>query len=544
MSKFEKLGLGKNILKVLEELEFLIPTEIQEKTIPLILDGRDVIGHAFTGSGKTFAFGSGIIEKVIPGNGIQALIITPTRELAVQISKVLKQFSKNTGLKLQEIYGGVDMRRQIIGAKKADILIGTPGRLLDHLQSGNFKLNDIEMLVLDEADRLADMGFLPDVDKIVSQCGSKKQVLLFSATVSKDLHHIIKKYMKNPEQVSVKNYVDPSKLKQYFYDTPKHLKFSLLVSLLKSEKSGIVLVFCNTRRTVDMVVRNLERQGIDSLAIHGGMQQNKRNRVMEQFHSDKASILVCTDVAARGLDIKGVTHVYNYDLPDKAEDYVHRIGRTARAGEKGLAINILSMRDYDNFRRITEQENVNVEQKALPDLEVLRADFSSREERPRGRSFGGGDSRSSGRRGFGGRDSRSSGGRKRDFGKTRGGSREARKFGGGDSGRSSNNREPRRKNNNYGGRDREGGRDFSRNSRNSRNDSFRGGRDSGRSSSDKSSGRNYGRKDRDSSNSRRESFRGRKARDNRGGRDSRSGRDSGRSGSRSPSSFGKKKARR
>lgn len=474
MNEFEKLGLSKKILNVLEELKFSIPTEIQEKTIPLILKGRDVIGHAFTGSGKTLAFGSGIIEKITAGKGIQALIISPTRELAVQIAKVMGIFSKHTGLKIQEIYGGVDMRKQIIGARKADILIGTPGRLLDHLQSGNFRLDNIDVLVLDEADRLADMGFLPDVDKIVSQCGTKRQVLLFSATVSKDLHHIIKKYMSNPEQISIKSYVDPSKLKQYFYDTPSHLKFSLLVNLLKAEKSGIVMVFCNTRRTVDLVVRNLADQGIDSLAIHGGMEQNKRNRIMEEFHGNRADILVCTDVAARGLDIKGVTHVYNYDLPATPEEYVHRVGRTARAGEMGMAVSILSQRDYDNFRRITEKESIKVEQKELPELEILRADF--REEKPRGRSFGG---RDSGRSKFIGRESR--GQPRRDFGSRRGGSREARKF----VGRGNDNRKE------SGNRDGfRGGR--ARDSRSGRIDNFRGrngGRDSNRSSGKKRFGR-------------------------------------------------------
>jgi len=505
MNKFKELGLSKKILDVLEELGFLSPTEIQEKTIPLILEGKDLIGHAFTGSGKTLAFGSGIIEKIVPGKGIQALIIAPTRELAVQITKVMNIFAKNTGLKIEEIYGGMDMQKQVIGAKKADIIIGTPGRLLDHLRSGTFKLDNINFLVLDEADRLADMGFLPDIDKIISQCGTKKQVLLFSATVSKDLYHIIKRYMKNPVQISIKNYVDPSKLKQYFYDTPSHLKFSLLVDLLKKEKSGLVMIFCNTRRTVDLIVRNLERQGINSYAIHGGMEQKKRNKIMEKFHSTKVDILVCTDVAARGLDIKGVTHVYNYDLPKTSEEYIHRIGRTARAGEKGLAISILSQKDYDNFRKITDKESIKIEQKELPYVKSIRADFRSDDSG--GRSFGRRDSSRSGGRNFGGRgrdNNRREGG---SSGRRSGG----RSFGRRDSSHSRDHDSSRSGGRSFGRRDSSHSRDHdssrsggNRSKSRGRNNNRREGGSSGR----RSGGRSFGR--RDSSHSDKKNFRKKK----------------------------------
>jgi len=315
MNEFKKLGLSKKITDVLVELGFEKPTDIQEKTIPLIMKGKDLIGNAATGSGKTLAFASGIIEKVAPGDGIQALVLTPTRELADQIAKVMRTFSKNTPLKTQEIYGGVGFEKQIEGSKKSEIIIGTPGRVLDHLGRGTLDFMELKVLVLDEADRMVDMGFLQDVEKIIGQCPIKRQTLLFSATSSPDVAYVAKKYMRDPVQVTVEQYIDSSKLEQYYYDTPNHLKFSLLVHLLKKESSGIVMVFCNTRKNVDFIAMNLKRYGVSSQAIHGGLEQKKRSRIIEQFHKNEASILICTDVAARGLDINDVSHVYNYDSP-------------------------------------------------------------------------------------------------------------------------------------------------------------------------------------------------------------------------------------
>ena len=203
MNEFKKIGLAGKIVDLLEELQFETPTEIQKKTIPLIMEGKDVIGNAATGSGKTLAFASGIIEKAIPGKGIQALVLTPTRELADQISKVIRSFSKKTSLVTQEIYGGVSLENQVMGAKKAEIIVGTPGRILDHLQRGTLDFFNLKILVLDEADRMVDMGFLPDVEKIIGQCPIKRQTLLFSATTSPDVAYIAKKYMINPQQITV-----------------------------------------------------------------------------------------------------------------------------------------------------------------------------------------------------------------------------------------------------------------------------------------------------------------------------------------------------
>jgi len=386
MNEFKELGLSEKLVKILEELRIITPTEIQAETIPLILKGKDVTGNAATGSGKTLAFASGIIEKITPGKGVQALVLTPTRELAEQIAKVTRAFSRNTELVTHEIFGGVDLERQINKIRKADIIIGTPGRILDHINRRNLKLSEIKILVLDEADRLVDMGFLPDVERIINSCSKNRQTLLFSATTSADIAYIEKKYMKNPSQISVEQYVDASKLKQIFYDVPNHMKFSLLVHLLKEEKSGITMIFCNTRRNVDLISMNLERYDIDSIAIHGGLDQKKRSRIIEKLHKNEAKVLVCTDVAARGLDIKNVTHVYNYDIPSSSEDYIHRIGRTARAGKKGIAVSIVTNRDYDNFRKVVMDDSLKIVQVDLPKMQKITPNFgspNSRDSRPR-----------------------------------------------------------------------------------------------------------------------------------------------------------------
>jgi ATP-dependent RNA helicase DeaD len=381
MNQFKELGLSEKILSVLESMKFNIPTDIQRATIPLILKNRDVIGNASTGSGKTLAFASGIIEKTISGKGIQSLVLTPTRELADQISRVMKDFSRNTKLKSMEIYGGTDIRRQIYGLKKCEIIIGTPGRILDLIKRKELNLSMVKILVLDEADRMVDMGFINDVERIISHCPKQRQTLLFSATTSNRVKDIEKKHLINPATVTVNTHVDPLKLKQSYYEVPASLKFSLLVHLLKQERVGIVMVFCNTRRIVDLVSKNLILNKINCHAIHGGLEQNKRTRIINQFHDNKAEILVCTNVAARGLDIKGVTHVYNYDSSPDSEDYIHRIGRTARAGEKGEAISLISNSDAFNFKNIIKNNKVRVEKKTIPFVEKIEIDKHPKRQR-------------------------------------------------------------------------------------------------------------------------------------------------------------------
>jgi len=271
--------------------------------------------------------------------------------------------------------------------KTADVVVGTPGRILDHLERRTINFKKIEILVLDEADRMLDMGFLEDVEKIIQECHSRKQTLLFSATISSDVVHLAHKYMKNPVEVSGEPCVDPKKLTQFYYDVPDTLKFSLLVHLLKNEESNLTMVFCNTRRNVDFVANNLKFSGINALPIHGGFSQEKRNNAIKQFHAEKAYVLVCTDVAARGLDIKNVSHVYNYDIPKDSKDYIHRIGRTARAGKEGKVINILTGRDYENFRRILRENALDlISEEKLPDeMERISIQWKGRSEEFNGR---------------------------------------------------------------------------------------------------------------------------------------------------------------
>ncbi|HJX50723.1 MAG TPA: DEAD/DEAH box helicase, partial [Candidatus Nanoarchaeia archaeon] len=375
MEKFRKLGLIEPIIKSIQEQEFTEPSEIQEKTIPLILEGKDVIAGAATGSGKTLAFASGIIKNVDSGKGIQALVLTPTRELANQVAGAIYKFSEYKELDVCSIYGGVSLNPQINQLRRADVVVGTPGRILDHLGRRTIDLRKVKILVLDEADRMLDMGFLRDVARIISSCPTNRQTLLFSATISHGVFQLAKKYMKEPIEIAAESYVDPTKLKQVFYEVEPSEKFSLLLHFLKNEKAGSVMVFCNTKRTTDVVARNLNEFGVEALAIHGGYSQEKRNRTMQNFHAKNVLVMVCTDVAARGLDIKGVSHIYNYESPKDSKEYIHRIGRTARAGKEGKVVNIIAQSDYENFRKILYNSEIKISREENPEFERVRANF-------------------------------------------------------------------------------------------------------------------------------------------------------------------------
>lgn len=405
MKSFKELGLSDSILKVVDELKFEKPSEIQEKAIPLAMEGKDVIGGSATGSGKTLAFGAPIIEKIKEGPELQALILTPTRELAEQISESLNKFGKYSHVKTVAVYGGVDIENQMRKMSTANIIAGTPGRILDHLERNTINLSNVEFLVLDEVDRMFDMGFLEDVEKIISHVPKKRQTMIFSATISPEIDHLAKKHTNDAVEVAVESMVDPSKLRQIYYDVSSKIKFSLLVKLLKKEQAKLVMVFCNTRSNADFIGNNLKLNDIDAHVIHGGLTQNRRSNVLGEFHKGKTKVLVCTDVAARGLDIKGVSHVYNYDIPQDPKNYVHRIGRTARAGEDGIAVNIVSDRDYDNFRNVNLMGNLNIEEVETPKVEraKMKINRDRRNNRFGGRrgNFGGKRNDSRGRRNFG-----------------------------------------------------------------------------------------------------------------------------------------------
>jgi len=388
MEKFRELGLSKELTDVLKQSGFEKPSEIQEKAIPIVMKGKDVIGGSSTGSGKTLVFASAIIENLEPNQHVQAMVLTPTRELAEQVATSIKTFGKNKKLNVLAVYGGMRIEPQMKKLSNTDVLVGTPGRVLDLMSRRALRLDKIKFLVLDEVDKMFDMGFSRDVERIISECPKERQTMMFSATVSQEIDYLSKKYTVNPIEVSVDEYVDPSKLKQVYYDVPDNKKFSLLVSLLKKENSDLVMVFCNTRRNVDFIADNLIRAGIHAKAIHGGLDQKKRIRVLDEFHKKGLGVLVCTDVAARGLDIKEVSHVYNYDVPDDSKDYVHRIGRTARAGKEGKAVTILASRDYQKFGELLHSKEMEITPEKLPQLEIVRIkiDFGRRNDRFSGNS--------------------------------------------------------------------------------------------------------------------------------------------------------------
>jgi ATP-dependent RNA helicase DeaD len=378
--RIEDLNLRPELTKVLTGMGFSEPTAIQEVCIPLIRQGRDVVGQSKTGSGKTAAFGLPILENIEPGS-LQVLILTPTRELCIQVTTALNDFARHLKVRATSVYGGVGIQPQIEAIATSEIVVATPGRMLDHLQRGTINLGGVKFLVLDEADKMFEMGFIDDVEKIISQTPKSRQTLLFSATISTDIRKLIEMHLRDPEYVTGEIYVDKSQLRQVYYDVNTHEKFSILVHLLKNVK-GLVLVFCNTKHEVDTVAKNLKLQGVGAMAIHGGLSQNKREFALDSLRKEKIDVLVATDVAARGLDIRNVSHVINYDVPKTSEEYIHRIGRTARAGEIGDAITILAERDHENFSRVLRDSSLDIKKMEKPSFEQVRF---VREQR--GRSF-------------------------------------------------------------------------------------------------------------------------------------------------------------
>ena len=390
--KIEDLNLNPMLLKAVKGMGFVDATPIQEKGIPEIRKGRDVVGQSSTGSGKTAAFALPILEKVQPGQGLQVLILTPTRELCVQVTDMMNELGRHVHTKAVSVYGGVGIEPQIRGIRTADIVVGTPGRVLDHMERRTISFDKVKFLVIDEADKMFEMGFIDDVERIVSRVPKERQTLLFSATISSDVHNVVRKHMRSPLTIKGEIYVDKSLLRQVYYDIKAYEKFSLLVHLLKNKTSGLALIFCATRREVDTLTKNLKMQGMKAMAIHGGLTQNRRLYALESLKKGHISVLAATDVAARGLDIKDVSHVYNYDVPKSSEEYVHRIGRTARAGMNGDAVTLLTERDYENFSNVLRDHTLDIKKTDPPQFEKVsfvrvQREFGSERGRPQ-RSYG------------------------------------------------------------------------------------------------------------------------------------------------------------
>ncbi|HEL0582381.1 TPA: DEAD/DEAH box helicase [Streptococcus equi subsp. zooepidemicus] len=343
--KFTAFNLSEDIQSAVVTAGFEKASPIQELTIPLALEGRDVIGQAQTGTGKTAAFGLPTLNKIrTADNTIQALVIAPTRELAVQSQEELFRFGRDKGVKVRSVYGGSSIEKQIKALKSgAHVVVGTPGRLLDLIKRKALRLDHVETLILDEADEMLNMGFLEDIEAIISRVPDHRQTLLFSATMPAPIKEIGVKFMKNPEHVQVKNKeLTNVNVDQYYVRVKEQEKFDTMTRLMDVQQPELSIVFGRTKRRVDEITRGLKLRGFRAEGIHGDLDQNKRLRVIRDFKNDQLDILVATDVAARGLDISGVTHVYNYDITQDPESYVHRIGRTGRAGKSGESITFVS----------------------------------------------------------------------------------------------------------------------------------------------------------------------------------------------------------
>ncbi|PSL06264.1 DEAD/DEAH box helicase [Cecembia rubra] len=345
---FSDLGISNEILKAVEDMGYTHPSPIQAQSIPLLLQGRDVIGQAQTGTGKTASFAIPIIDQVdVEFHKPQALILCPTRELAVQVEGEIVKLSKyKRGLSSTCIYGGESIDRQIKSLKKGvQIVVGTPGRIMDHMDRGTLKLDHVGIIVLDEADEMLDMGFREDIENILSECPEQRQTVFFSATMAKPILDLTKKFQDNPEIVKVlRKELTVENISQVYYEVKPSLKLELMSRLINLNQFALSVVFCNTKKTTDEVTEELMARGIQAEALHGDLSQAQRTKVMGKFRKGHVSVLVATDVAARGIDVDNVEAVFNFDLPLDEENYVHRIGRTGRAGKSGTAISFVTGR--------------------------------------------------------------------------------------------------------------------------------------------------------------------------------------------------------
>jgi ATP-dependent RNA helicase DeaD len=367
--KFEEFNLSDGVSRAVRDMGFSVPTPIQEEAIPYALSGRDIIGQAQTGTGKTVAFGIPMVEKIEPLNKkVQAVVLTPTRELAVQVAKEIEKVGKYKKIAVLPVYGGQPIEKQLSQLRRGvHVVVGTPGRVIDHIRRGTLSLKSVHFAVLDEADRMLDMGFIDDMKFILAQIPSGCQKMMFSATIPSQIVWLIKRYMKDPVEVMVsKDTLTVPQIKQIFFEVTEFYKLDVLTKLIDLERGGVFLVFRRTKAGVDELAAALKARGYNVQAIHGNYSQRERDRVMRLFRMGKVDVVVATDVAARGLDIDGITHVVNYDIPQDAESYVHRIGRTGRAGKGGVAITFVTLWEYSELKRIQAFSKAKIEKASIP----------------------------------------------------------------------------------------------------------------------------------------------------------------------------------
>lgn len=365
---FGSIALSRKLLNAVNDMGFEEPSPIQAQTIPLVLEGHDVIGQAQTGTGKTAAFGIPTIELLPEGKPrLAALVLTPTRELAIQTAEELNKIGRYKRVKTLPIYGGQAIDRQIRALKNGvHIVVGTPGRLIDHIHRGTIRLANVKMLILDEADEMLDMGFIDDIEEILSNIHTEdRQTLLFSATMPAPIEKLSARYMKHPKKVAIsrENLTVPL-IDQIYFETRE--KFESLCRVLDVEETGKLIIFCRTKRGVDDLTASLQTRGYLAGGLHGDLSQSQRDRVMKKFREGRMDTLIATDVAARGIDIDDITHVINYDIPQDHESYVHRIGRTGRAGRKGVAMTFIEPREYRQLRTIEKLAKTKIVRRPLP----------------------------------------------------------------------------------------------------------------------------------------------------------------------------------
>ena len=373
--QFNDFKISKNVQKAVDSMGFTEPTPIQKLAIPEALEGRDIIGQAQTGTGKTVAFAIPLLEKIfIKDKSPQAIVLCPTRELCIQVAGEVEKLGKNIDkLKVLPVYGGQPIGRQIRALKKGvHIVVGTPGRVLDHIDRKTLNLKGIDTVVLDEADEMLDMGFREDIENILRFTPENRQTLLFSATIPKAIKNITKHYQNNPKHVKVaKQDMIVSEIKQYYFLTKEKDKLDALTRFLDIYDINLCLVFSNTKRRVDFLVRSLKKRGYSVDGIHGDMTQAQRDKVMDKFRKGKINMLVATDVAARGIDVPNVEVVFNYDVPNHNDYYVHRIGRTGRAGKTGYALTFASGREKNILTSIQKHTNSKIKRQKVPSYKQM-----------------------------------------------------------------------------------------------------------------------------------------------------------------------------
>ncbi|PWA13275.1 DEAD/DEAH box helicase [Pueribacillus theae] len=374
MKTFYEFNLSHPVVQSISSLGFETATPIQEQTISIALEGHDVIGQAQTGTGKTAAFGIPIIENSeADKRAIQAVVLTPTRELAVQVAEELNKIGNNKGIRTVPIYGGQSIDRQIRALKnKPQLIVATPGRLMDHMRRRTVRFDEIKTVVLDEADEMLNMGFIEDIETILAEMPKPRQTLLFSATMPNQIRMLAEKFMNDPKLIKIKaKEMTVSNIDQEYIEVQEKKKFDVLCRLLDIQSPELAIIFGRTKKRVDEVSEALIKRGYFAGGIHGDLTQMKRDQVIRQFKEKTIDIMVATDVAARGLDISGVTHVYNFDIPQDPESYVHRIGRTGRAGATGLAITFVTPREIDHLRTIEKLTKKKIAKRAIPTYQEL-----------------------------------------------------------------------------------------------------------------------------------------------------------------------------